>query len=258
MLHEVIKMTTYGLIRLDANGREIDVCETVDINYDAENYLSEIVQAADALTAYDDDIYNAYQTCDMQDTFSCNGTEYRIRIITHDDDDLINNSATLSDAKADMIRSHCTCGAYTQTYGQLWKHLPVTLYSLPALTIAEILNAMQERYQAGRASHGGFDICDDCLWVPNAGEKHTDAEKTEMQARGSVVTDYCGMLLPLQAFRTLKIETGVKEHEFDGGYTEVTYKNGKEIRNDVKRHYKGNYEYTRYTIDYIEYGKPVD
>lgn len=239
-------MTIYGLIKCNADGSEIDVVNTSDFDFDATNYCDELQQAGAELI--DVDMYDSYAAGE-KDHFFHEGIEYIIREITDDDFGLINNSVTMSNLKSEIVRKNCVCGAYNQTFAQLWKAYPHDLIGLPALTIASILNAMQDRYQAGRASHKGFDVCDDCLWIPIAGERHTEKEKEEMKKRGSQVTEYTGMLLPLMAFRELKKTEGIVNREVTS--TVISYVGGKEIREEKQKIVESNY--TRYTLDYTEY-----
>jgi hypothetical protein len=68
-----------------------------------------------------------------------------------------------------------------------------------------VMSAVNAAYHNGRASHGGLDLCDDCVWLPWG---QSDDGKGE------------GNLIPIAAFRTITIERGEQGVRYVMDYTE--------------------------------------
>lgn len=74
---------------------------------------------------------------------------------------------------------HVTVGAVTD-------QIPAELFArLTGHELGLVMSAVNTAYHNGRASHGGFDITDDCLWSPVTGDG--------------------GALIPLEALRAITI-----------------------------------------------------
>ena len=90
-----------------------------------------------------------------------------------------------------------TMAAYTGHHG------PVTLKAvrdqipqelkrrLTGYELGLVMSAVNAAYHNGRASHGGLDLCDDCVWIPWV-PRHDGPDE--------------GALIPIAALRTVKIE----------------------------------------------------
>lgn len=82
--------------------------------------------------------------------------------------------------------------AGTQTMSAVQSQIPTELYQrLTGHELGLVMSAINTAYHNGRASLGGFDLVDDCLWSPVTGDN--------------------GALIPLEALRALKI-TETVEH----------------------------------------------
>lgn len=89
-----------------------------------------------------------------------------------------------------------------------------------------VMSAVNAAYHNGRASHGGLDLCDDCVWLPWGGEI-----KTECGACNTDDPDKCkcvdkigmetGQLIPIAALRHIKIDNSEpNKRRYTMDYTE--------------------------------------
>ena len=79
------------------------------------------------------------------------------------------------------------------TVGEVRKQIPQELQDrLTGHEYGLVMSAVNAAYHKGRASLGGLDLCDDCVWVPWGGETK-DGKET-------------GQLIPIQALRNIKID----------------------------------------------------
>lgn len=58
------------------------------------------------------------------------------------------------------------------TMGAILDQVPETLLTtLTGKELGLVMDAINAAYHAGRASHGGLDLCDDCYWFPGVDEE---------------------------------------------------------------------------------------
>jgi len=84
-----------------------------------------------------------------------------------------------------------------------------------------VMTSVNNAYHNGRASHGGLDLCDDCVWGPFGGIKTGcgPCDTTDPSQCNCVdkIGGERGQLIPIEALRQLKIDG----HRYTLDYTET-------------------------------------
>ena len=79
------------------------------------------------------------------------------------------------------------------TVGAILEQIPQELQDrLTGHELGLVMSAVNTAYHNGRASHGGLDLCDDCVWLPFGGGIVEDGKER-------------GQLIPIEALRRIKI-----------------------------------------------------
>lgn len=72
-----------------------------------------------------------------------------------------------------------------------------------------VMSVVNTAYHNGRASHGGLDLCDDCVWLPWGGGTTKDNTTRDR-----------GQLIPIAALRTIEVEATPKSRRYTMDYIE--------------------------------------
>ncbi len=68
-----------------------------------------------------------------------------------------------------------------------------------------VMSAVNTAYHNGRASHGGLDLCDDCVWIPWVRREDGNGE---------------GIMIPIEALRTIELKDGEQGVHYVMDYVE--------------------------------------
>lgn len=111
--------------------------------------------------------------------------------------DCQNNPITQHEAQPKRLRGmDAAMAAYSGHAGQVTvravlEQIPQELRDrLTGHELGLVMSAVNAAYHNGRASHGGLDLCDDCVWLPFGGGVEDGKER--------------GQLIPIEALRRIK------------------------------------------------------
>ena len=115
----------------------------------------------------------------------------------------------------------------TVTMGAVSDQIPATLKQrLTGAELGLVMSAVNNAYHNGRASHGGVDVLDDCVWLPWGGGLKTECGACQTQDPDKCrcvdkIGQETGQLVPIAALRKIQItdtDTGGQNYALD--YTE--------------------------------------